>query len=191
MDKRIEKNLNDLLRPGERVLWHGKTKPFGILAGREGKLTRLQWILSTVCIAAIIGLVLAFGNATASVIGLLLLLLAILIAAPLLSHRSILTQEYFITNERVLLVKPNVGANAIERADVDDCRVMPVDPQGEALVIGSSLFPEGSKQLRWRSLHPKLGRYARSYDGLTVAEGLVFYNVDHADEALALLQKPA
>lgn len=191
MDPNIKKHLDYILRPDERVLWQSKTHSFGIIEGKEGKRVLLHWVLSAVCILGFLALVAAYGNATASVIGLLLLLLAILIVAPVMSYRSVMTQEYFITDQRVLLVRSDGGANAIERGDVDDCRLMPTGLRGEALVIGSSLFPEGDKQLRWRTLHPKLDHYAQSDGGLTVAEGLVFFNIMDGEEAEKLLKQSA
>ena len=189
MDPKIKKNLDFFLRPDERVLWHDKTRAFGITEGREGRRVLLQWVLSTAGILGFLALVFAYGNATAAVIGLLILLLANLIVAPILSYRGILTQEYLITDQRVLLIKPDGAANAIERGNVDDCRLMRIDFGGEALVIGGGLFSEGTGQLRWRSLHPKLGRYAKSADGLTVAEGLVFFNIAGGEEAVKLLKQ--
>ena len=190
MDSAIQKNLEYFLRPDEHILWRSKTRPFGITEGREGKAVLLQWILSTICILGFLGLVFAYGRASTAVIILLLLLLAILIGAPLLSFRSLSSQEYVITDQRVMTVKADGCANAIERENVDGCKLMPLDFKGMTLVVGSSLFPEGDKQLRWRALHPKLGRYAKSEDGLTIAEGLVFYNVTDADTALKLLRQP-
>ena len=191
MNPNIRKNLEFFLRPDEKILWHGKTSRFGITDGREGKRVLLQWVLSSVGILGFLALVYAYGNFTVPVVGLLLLLLAILIGAPILSYRDLLTQEYFITDRRVLLIRSDGGANAIERGDVDDCRLLPIDHGGTALVIGSSLFPEGAKQLRWRALHPKLGRYAKSYEGLTVAEGLIFYHIDDAESAMKTLKEAA
>lgn len=189
MNASVEKNLKFFLRPGERVLWRSQTQPFGILDGKEGRSVLLQWVLSAVGVFGFLALVLAYGNASPSVIALLLTLLVILIGAPVLSYRGICSQAYFITDQRVLLIRSDGGANAIERSAVDDCRLMPLEPKGEALVIGSTLFPEGGKQLRWRAMHPKLGRYAKSTDGLTVAEGLVFYNVADGGAAVELLKQ--
>lgn len=184
----IKRNLDTLLHPGETVVWHSATKPFGILDGREGNSVRLQWIISTVCVLAFLGLVVAYGNPRPIVIGILLLLLAILILAPVASYRLICSQEYVITNERAMIVKPGVGAYAINRAELDDCQLMKLSHPGEALAIGGSLRPEGNRQLRWRSLHPKLGRYAKSSDGLTYAEGIVFYNISDGSQAAQLLR---
>ena len=191
MDPTIQKHLDFFLRPDEHVLWHGRPRAFGITDGKEGKAVLMQWILSAVFIFGFLGLVLAYGRATAPVIGLLLILLAILVCAPILSYRAVSAQEYVITDQRVMTIKRDGCANAIERENVDDCKLMPLDFKGMSLVVGSCLFPEGGKQLRWRALHPKLGRYAKSDDGLTVAEGLVFYNIPDADAALKLLRKAA
>ena len=191
MNPSIKKNLDSLLNPGETILWHSATKNFGILDGKEGRNVLLQWILSAVGVAVFLALVFAFGNPRPVVIGVLLLLLAILILAPVASYRVIRSQEYVITNQRVMIVKPNVGAYAINRGELDDCQLLRLSHPGEALVLGGSLRPEGDKQLRWRSLHPKLGRYAKSTEGLTYAEGLVFYNVSNGADAQKLLKKAA
>ena len=186
----VKKNLDEILLPGEKVLWHSATRPFGILAGKEGGAVRMQWLLSTVGVLGFLALVFAYGNPRPIVVGLLLLLLAVLLLAPVVSYRGVRAQEYVITDRRVMIVKPRVGAYAIARDRLAGCELMKLSHDGEALALGT-LLDEGDKQLRWRSLHPKLGRYAKSDDGLTYAEGLVFYNVEDGGKAEALLKKSA
>ena len=187
MDEKIKRSLETTLHPDETVVWESGTMPFKILDGREGRQTLLQWVLSAVCILGFLALIAARGNFSAAVAGLLLILLAILLVSPLLSYRNTQGQRYYITNERALLAKPDGTVYAIDRGDIDGCRLMKLQPHGVALVVGSTLYDEGDKQLRWRSLHPKLGHTAKSFEGLTQAEGLVFYNIERADEAARLL----
>ena len=187
MDEKIKKALETTLHPDEKIVWESGTMPFKILDGREGKQTLLQWVLSTVCILGLLGIIAAYGNFSATVVCLLVLLLAVLLVSPLLSYRNTQGQRYYITNERALLAKPDGTFYAIDRSDVDGCKLMKLQPHGVALVVGSTLYDEGDKQLRWRALHPKLGHTAKSFEGLTEAEGLVFYNIERADEAARLL----
>lgn len=77
----------------------------------------------------------------------------------------------------------------MDRSEIDGRKLTPLQPHGVALVIGSVPYPEGDKRLRWRSLHPKPGRAAKSCEGLTVAEVSSFYNIERADEALKLLTR--
>ena len=188
MDPKVQETLKETLEPGETVLWESKTLPFKILDGKEGRQVLLQWVLSTVGILIFLVLILTVGNKSAAAIALLLVLLATLLLSPMLSYRRTQRQAYYITDRRALLVKPDGTVNAIERTEIDDCRLMPLDHGGVSLVVGSTLFPEGDKQLRWRSLHPKLGHTAKSYEGLTMAEGMVFYNIERAEEAFRLLR---
>lgn len=187
MDEKIKKAMETALHPDEKVVWESGTMPFKILDGREGKQTLLQWVLSAVCILGLLGVIAAYGNFTATVVGLLIILLALLLVSPVLSYRATQGQRYYITNERALLAKPDGTVYAIDRDDVDGCKLMKLQPHGVALVVGSTLYDEGDRQLRWRAFHPKLGHTAKSYEGLTQAEGLVFYNIERADEAARLL----
>lgn len=77
----------------------------------------------------------------------------------------------------------------MDRSEIDGRKLTPLQPHGVALVIGSVPYPEGDKRLRWRSLHPKPGRAAKSCEGLTVAEVSSLYNIERADEALKLLTR--
>ena len=188
LDPKLEKTLSSFLYPDERVLWRGKTKPFGILEGKEGKHVLLQWILSVAGGALLLALAAANGTASAGLVVLTLLVVALLVAAPVFSFRALLAQGYFITDRRVLVLRPDGGGSMIAHENVDACRVLPLDHGGEAVVVGSELFDEGQSRLRWRALHPLEGHFAKSVEGLTECEGVVFYRVDGAADAAELLE---
>lgn len=67
---------------------------------------------------------------------------------------------------------------------INAVKLYPVKP-GAALALGKSLLDEGDSQLRWRSTHAK--EHPNSVGGLN-ALGLVFYNVEHAEKAMQLIQ---
>lgn len=191
MKPSVQKNLDSILSPDERVIWQSETKPFGILDGKEGKKVLRQWVVSSIAAAVLAVLIALYGNATVTVYFLLVLIYVAVMVTPIRTYRTLQAQEYVITNKRAIIVMPRVGAYAIERANITDCALYPISHSGEAIAIGATLRAEGDKQLRWRAMNAKLDRFARSEDGLTYADGLVFYNVSNGSEAVNILKASA
>ena len=188
MDKKMKQTVQTLLADGETVLWQGKTEPFGIIAGHEGRAVLRQWVIASVCIFGFLPIVYRYGSFTPTVVGLLLTLWAILMAAPYLNYRRSLSRCYVITDRRSMVVNADGTAHAIPHRELDGWRAMDLDHGGKALVLGSEILGEGDRQLRWRALHPKLGHYAKSNNGLTEAVGLVFYNIGDIEGAERVLK---
>ena len=69
--------------------------------------------------------------------------------------------------------------------ELDDFWLLPGRTAGDCLVLGSCLFEEGERQLRWRACHPKtdLG----SDGGRDLAQGLVFFSVEDGTAAAECL----
>lgn len=191
MKPSVQENLESILYPDEHVIWQSETKPFGILDGKEGKKVLWHCIVSTVVAAVFAVLTALYGNATVTVCSFLALIYVVVMVTPIRTYRTLQAQEYVITDKRAITVMPRVGAYAIERANITDCALYPLSHSGEALAIGATLRSEGDKQLRWRARNAKLDRFAKSEDGLTYADGLVFYNVNNGSEALNILKASA
>lgn len=182
MDK-IQKALNETLRSGERVLWQGGTEPFRLWDSREGKRSILLRALGVLLIGALAVAELTAESRQALILYGSLLLLAALIITPFQDRRALLSQRYFVTNERALLIRGNGETFAMELPAA--AALYRPEPTGVTVALGEALLPEKDKQLRWRSLHPKIA----SDSGETVTEGLVFYQPGRAEEALRLLQR--
>ena len=67
MKPSVQKNLDSILSPDERVIWQSETKPFGILDGKEGKKVLRQWVVSSIAAAVLAVLIALYGNATVTV----------------------------------------------------------------------------------------------------------------------------
>ena len=105
MNEKMKKALERTLRKSETVAWESPTLHFGILDGKEGRKTLMQWTISTICYAAILAVYAAHDSITPRFFILLSIVYGALIITPILSYRTILGQRYFITNERIILIK--------------------------------------------------------------------------------------
>ena len=184
MNEKMKKALERTLRKSETVAWESPTLHFGILDGKEGRKTLMQWVLSTIFYAAILAVYAAHDSITPRFFILLSLVYGALIITPLLSYYTILGQRYYITSERIILIKRDGQVATMERDKIDAIRLFPTKP-GAALAFGKSVVDEGDSQLRWRSIHAK--ENPNSVGGLN-ANGLVFYNVERAEQAMKMLQ---
>ena len=54
-------------------------------------------------------------------------------------------------------------------------------------MLGSKLFEEGDKQMRWRGCHPLMDNTGASDS--SAAEGLLFFNVENLKEAEQYLEQ--
>lgn len=176
------------LRGGEQVRWHGTTKPFPLLE-RDARLLILgKWIGSVAVSAVILGLYI--GNNpdwSLKVVGVILLIAALLVVSPFLEKRSVLEQEYWITDQRAIFMSRDKTFYSMELADIDDFRLVEGKPQEGTLVLGSGIFEDIDRQLRWRACHPKTN--VQSDGPSDRAQGLVFFSIDDSKKAADCLRQ--
>ncbi|MBQ2607381.1 MAG: hypothetical protein II587_04630 [Oscillospiraceae bacterium] len=182
--EKIKKALKENLRESERVLWQGSTEPFRPLSGREARRTLISWALSILFLGVPLILLLLRGDQRYGLQIAIAVLMALPFILPFRNHRLLLAQRYYITSERALLIRSSGEVFSME-LPVHTALYHP-EKQGATLALGESLLPEGDKQLRWRSLHPK--EDTRSGEENAV-NGLVFYQPEKAEEAYRLLQE--
>ena len=187
MNEKIKQALEGMLAGGEQVLWEGETQPFKLLDGKEGRRTVLQWIISTVCCGAFAAFRITRGELTPVTGIVLLVVYAVLMLGPAVSRRQLLSQRYFLTNERAILIKRDGMVYSMKLEDDTAAKLFPVKP-GAAIAIGQTVVEEGDRQLRWRSLHAL--ENPGQFDGCN-SSGLVFYNVARAENAIKLLSEKA
>ncbi len=186
----MDKELNEYLRDGETVRWSGRSAPFPLLGERAKEQIIFKWVAVAACTCALLGIYCARSDApSGKFIALVTILAAIVIVTPWLEQRSIMGQMYFITSQRAILLTRNKSMYYMEFGQMDG--VKRVDLQGEAdtLVLGSAIFEDIRRQLRWRACHPKTN--LQSQDGQDRAMGLIFYGIRDADIVEMLLQQPA
>lgn len=189
MEKRsAEKTLQGILRDGEQVLWSGKTEAFPILAG-DAKVQILSKWIGTVAAAVVVLLALYIGNAgdgKGLIVG-VLVVAALLVASPFMEQRSVLRQSYWITDQRVILISGDQTVYFMELEGIDGFRTVTGKTAYGSLVVGSCIFEDIRRQLRWRACHPKMDSQSGKTNG--AAMGLVLFNLKDCRGAEELLRR--
>ena len=188
MEKRsAEKTLQGILRDGEQVLWSGKTEAFPLLAD-DAKVQILSKWIGTVA-AAVVLLALYIGNA-GDVKGLIvgvLVVAVLLVASPFMEQRSVLRQSYWITDQRVILISGDQTVYFMELEGIDGFRTVTGKTAYGSLVLGSCIFEDIRRQMRWRACHPKMDSQSSKTSG--AAMGLVLFNLKDCRGAEELLRQ--
>lgn len=190
MDRKqsVEQELRAYLRNGEQVCWQGKTESFPLLENDAKWLILGKWIGTVVVAFAI--LMLYIGNNpewSVKVVGLVLLVGTLLVISPILERNSVLRQQYWITNQRVILMAKDHSFYYMELSEIDAFQMVKGKTAHDCLVIGSCLFEEINRQLRWRACHPKTD--VQSDGHADQAMGLVLFNLSNAEGAAAHLRQ--
>lgn len=179
----VERALGGYLRPNERVCWQGKAERFPLLAGDTKGLILGKWIGTVVAAGAILILYVRNNEAEMGVTGLVLLVAALLLVSPLAERYSLQRQAYWITDQRAILMTRDKTFYYMELDEIDDFRLLRGKAAQDCLVLGSCLFEEVGRQLRWRACHPKTD--VQSAGNADMAGGMVFYCVSNAEGAAA------
>lgn len=190
MDRKqsAEQALRGFLRDGERVCWQGKTESFPLLENDAKWRILAKWIGTAVVTSAI--LLMYIGNnpeRSVKVVGLVLLVAALLVISPIMERQSVLQQHYWITDQRVILMAKDRSLYYMELSEVDDFKTVKGKTVHDCLVLGSCLFGEIDRQLRWRACHPKADMQGSG--DADQAVGLVLFNVSNAEGAAAHLRQ--
>ncbi len=184
----MEKELNGYLRENERVRWSGRPADFPLLEqGTKFQILR-KWIL-TVALAGGLLAVYCSSNETWSMgfIGLVTLIAAAIVLSPFVEHAGVKKEHYWITDQRAILMTRDKTLYYMELDGIDAFQVVSGVANQDCLVLGSVLFPEIHKQLRWRACHPKMDLQAHEHQDCAL--GMVFYGVLNAEAAAALLSR--
>ena len=183
MKQTVEQKLNAYLREGETVCWAGQTKPFALLAQDAKRSILMKWIGTVVVVAAFISLYISNNEdwSLPTIIG-VLVIGAMLLISPVVERESLLKQRYWITDQRVIFMSRDRTFCSMEKEQVDGVRVEKEVTDQATLILGTCLFEEGNRQLRWRGCHPKMDSQSASA-GRDVVEGIVLFSVTGGDEA--------
>ena len=186
----MEKNINGYLRENERICWQGKPAAFPLL--EKGVKSRLlfRWIVTVVAAG---GLLAAYSmyNEVKSIgfIGVVVAVVLLISLAPVVEKLSIMKQQYWITNQRVILQDRDKSFYYMELADIDEYRVIHDMTDHDSLVLGSKLFEEIKKQLRWRACHPLMEMEGQG--NADHVAGIILYGIGNTQAAETLLEKHA
>lgn len=185
----MDKNLDKILLKGEKVLWSGTSAPFPLLDKRQknGPKIVAQWIATVVITAGLLWAYLSNNQPGSPVfVGGVLFVAALVALSPVLEWKNVQAQRYVITDRRVLLIQRFSSVFSIRLDHIDDFRLVEGESPYPCLVIGTALYEDIGKQLRWRSCHPKSNLSSSEMDNL---EGLVLYNLKDAGDTAALLNR--
>ena len=196
-----EQAFQNYLRSGEQVRWHGATKPFSLLERDARFLILGKWIGSVGVSAVILSMTIP-GDVTAVLLRLyignspdwslkaviaVLLVAALLIVSPFVEKWNVLGQQYWITDQRVIFMSRDRTFYYMELADIDDIRLVEGQTEEGTLVVGSRVFEDIKRQLRWRACHPKTN--VQSDGPMDKAEGLVLFSVSDSKKAADCLRQ--
>ena len=181
-----EKELNEYLRKGENVRWSGRTAPFPLLGDKSREQIVLKWAVTAALTCGFLWLYCARDQAVnGKFIALVVLVAGLVIASPWMEQRSIMGQQYFITDQRAILMSRDKTFYSMELNGIDELRRVSLHGEADALVMGGIIMEDIRKQLRWRACHPKTDMQGQKKQD--EALGMVFYGIRDADLAESLL----
>ena len=162
--------------------------PFSLLEAEVKKQILLKWGLTVALGGGLLAVYLSGTEAPSmGFIGLVLLVAAVILISPVAERRNLMGEQYWITNQRAILMTRDKTFFYMELSDIDDLQVVGGTTKGKSLVLGRCLFEEAKKLLRWRACHPKVD--VQSHDETDRALGMIFYGVQGAEAAAELLRQ--
>lgn len=188
--KPVQDALNAILRNGEQVRWEGRTEPFALLADDAKGQIFGKWIGTGIAAVAILTLYIKnTGGDKVEVIGMVLLVAVALILAPFIERHNVMGQYYCITDQRVIMITASQTVYYMELSDIDEYQVVSGRTEYHSLVLGSCVFEDIKRQLRWRACHPKADPQSSGTNGQVF--GIVLFNVKESGDAEKILMEKA
>lgn len=184
----MEKALKEYLREDENILWQSQPVAFPLMEnGFKFRILR-SWLIAIALLGALLVTYCTRNDQwSMGFVGAVVILGAMIIVSPLWERRAIMKQKYFITDQRAILMMKDKSLFSMELSAVDDYRLVSDMANQDCLVLGSSLFGDIRKQLRWRTCHPNNDR--QSTNNQDRVDGVVFYGISNAQAAVELLHE--
>lgn len=183
-----QRALEDYLRQGEQVRWQSGTAEFPLLEKGEGGIIIGKWIGTVAATAALLVLYTGQGREwSAKAVAAIVVIAALLLLAPVYERYSLLGQRYWITNQRAILMTRDQTLYCMELSEIDGFQLLEDRTAGDCLVLGSCIFEDIDRQLRWRSCHPKTD--SQSDGQRDKAQGLAFFSVKDGAAAAECLRQ--
>lgn len=173
------------LRKGETLLWQSRPRNFPLLEGEFKLRIMIEWGAAIALAAWFFYVERNNPNFGLGVKGLVLLVVSAVILAPVVEWYSLKKQQYFLTDQRAILIGADRTFYYIDFDRIDRWGIIGDVAQGECIVMGASILEGVRKQLRWHSCHPKVGWQEEEEGG--EVQGMVFYLPHDVDRALELL----
>jgi len=180
--------LKETLRDNEKVLWEGRTKPFSALEGKYGRKFVVQMIIAVIIAGGLIaGHISTESEPKMGLIAVILAIVAVVAAAPFMERRRLMGTGYWITDQRVIMIGHDKQARSMEIANIDAFKVTGDEKTADCLVLGSCVFDDAKKNMRWRAGSPKMPEEAGSRKDCAL--GMILYRVEETEKAAALLKE--
>ncbi len=184
----MNKELKEYLWDGEMIRWSGRSAPVPLLSQRERGKILIRWAITLVCISVILGIYSTGSGALSGKFAALVTLAATLvIAAPWLERWSVMGMKYYVTDRRAILLTRDKSVYYMKLDEVDDVKRVCIQPEADALVMGSAIFEDADRRPRFRACNPKTD--FQSPEGQDRAAGLVFYGLRDAEFVETLLRQ--
>lgn len=183
----VHARLKGLLRENEHILWSSETERFPLLA-QDAEIQILgKWTGTCVVTLVVLWLYVGSGGTNPGVIGPIVLIAAALLISPVLEYRRLLRQQYWITDQRAILLSASGTFYYLELSEIHEFQVIRSKGGMNCLALGGEAVENSGCQMRWRACHPML---RKQNGGETVkAEGMVFFAVESIRAAEALLSQ--
>lgn len=180
----MNERLKEYLRENEQVRWESKAKAFSTLGGKYGKKFAVKLLVAIVVAAAVIvGHLNSGNNPKTGLIALVAAVVAYVAVAPFLEKNKLMKIRYWITDQRVIVLGSDKLMRSMELGEIDSFKVEDDGGAKDCLVLGSSVFQDAEKSMRWRTISPKTDEGKKDH-----ALGLILYNVENVKGAVDLLK---
>ena len=184
----MEKELQEYLREGEHVLWQGKPKTFQVM--EDGSKTQIlrKWILTVLIAGGLLACYLNYNqHPSMKFVAIVVVVAVVVLVSPFTEKSGLLKNRYWITDQRVILMNREKTMFHMDLSDIDSFQVVEGPAERPCIALGSGVFGDIKKQLRWRAGHPLVDAADQKEAG--EAMGMILYGVNDVDAAAALLRE--
>lgn len=184
--ERAKNGCLEILRDGETICWQGKSEGFPLLAEDARVQIMGKWIGTGIATMIILELYLNYiANISALLIGGIVLVGVVFMAAPFIERYQVLRQNYWITNQRVILMTGDQTFYCMELSEIDEIHVVWDQTEYGTLVLGGETMEDLPQQMRWRACHPIMNIQEKS--GMEKVVGMALFNLKTCDRAERIL----
>ena len=184
----METKLNEYLREGESISWQGQPVNFPLMDNGSKMQILRKWALTVIIAAG--ALIAHMQSQMPPRMGLVAVVAAcalVIALTPVAEKSSLMKNRYWITNQRLIHMTKDGVFYYMDLADVDRYEIVTDLSDQETLVLGSAIFDDAKKYVRWRANHPMEDPdSAKSRDHV---DGMIFYNVGSTAAAAAAVLK--
>lgn len=184
----MEKKLNEYLREGETIRWQGQPAEFPLMDNGSRMQILRKWALTVIIAAGI--LIAHMQSQMPPRMGLVAVVAAcalVVVLTPVVEKSSVMKNRYWITNQRIIHMTKGGMFYYMDLADVDQYEIVTDLSDQETLVLGSAIFADAKKYVRWRASHPMEDPEAmKNRDHV---DGMIFYNIGSSAASAAAVLK--